>query len=126
MGKKILIVDDEKKMLNDLQKKLTSEGYEVSTEETAKGGLARAKDFLPDVIFLDILLPDMDGPEVAQLLQNDSTLKTIPLVVMSGIVTGKDGTRKSEVKVGGVNYRALGKPFTYRDLEEEIEYVCGP
>lgn len=125
MGKKILIVDDEKEMLNDLQKRLISEGYDVSAEETARGGLARAKDFFPDVIFLDILLPDMDGSEVAQLLQNDSTLNTIPVVFMSGIVTGEDGSRQSEVKVGGITYRALGKPFTFGDLVEEIEYACG-
>ena len=124
MGKKILIIDDEKEMLNDLQEKLAAEGHDVSAEETAKGGLARAKDFSPDIIFLDILLPDMDGAEVAQLLQNDSTLNTIPVVFMSGIVTGEDGSRQSEVKVGGVTYRALGKPFTYGDLVKEIEYAC--
>ena len=126
MGKKILIIDDEKKMLTALEKRLKADGHTVAVEETAKGGLRRAKTLIPEIIFLDILLPDMDGSEVAQLLQNDAVLHTVPIVFLSGIVTDAQGGRHSEVKVGGLTYRALGKPFTYGELLEEMEYIFGP
>ena len=126
MPKKVLIVDDEKEMLEALNTKLTADGYEVSVEPTARGGLMSAKKFKPDIIFLDILLPDMDGSEVAQLLQNDPEVKSIPVVFLSGIVTGAQGQQQSEVKAAGMTYRALGKPFTYGDLMNEMEYIWGP
>jgi len=84
MSRKILVVDDEATVLDVVVKKLVEQGFEVISALTGKGGFDKAKIYLPDLILLDILLPDMEGPEVARLLQSDESTKKIPIIFLSG------------------------------------------
>lgn len=83
MAKKILIVEDEEIILDLLQKKLTTEGYQVSVARDGEEGLKVMREIKPDLILLDIIMPKMGGFEVMEAMQKDVELKKIPVVVVS-------------------------------------------
>ncbi len=78
--KKILLVDDEQDVLLMLEKRFAAEGYSVITADNGERAISLAKFQKPDLIVLDVQMPDMDGGEVAFKLKEDSTTKDIPVV----------------------------------------------
>jgi len=83
MPKKILIIEDETIMLDLLRRKLTSEGYEVSSAKDGEEGLSKMKEGGVDLVLLDIIMPRMGGLEVMEKMQEDNELKKIPVIVIS-------------------------------------------
>lgn len=83
MAKKILIIEDEEILLNLLQKKLTREGYEVSTAKDGDIGITKIRETKPDLILLDVMMPKMNGFEVMEELVKDKELKDIPVIIIS-------------------------------------------
>jgi CheY-like chemotaxis protein len=120
-AKIILVVDDEKEVLDWLEKKLSSEAYVVLMALTAKEALEKARRHKPDLILMDIVLPDMEGSEVVRILANDSLTAHIPVIFMSGIVSKEDEHTQIELNVGGRLYRAVSKPFEFEELLKEIQ-----
>lgn len=121
--KRILIVDDETKMLEAIEKKLTADGFEVLLAATGQEADERILQYPPDLILMDIVLPDMEGSDIVKRLQNDPAFRTIPIIFLSGIISRENGRRWSTVKVGGWEYRALAKPFSYRELRDLIDDI---
>ncbi len=120
-AKIILVVDDEKEVLDWLEKRLSSETYVVLVALTAKEALEKARRHKPDLILMDIVLPDMEGSEVVRILANDSLTAHIPVIFMSGIVSREDEHAQIELNVGGRLYRAVSKPFDFEELLKEIQ-----
>jgi len=119
--KKILVVDDEEEILGLIDKALSAEGYEVATAETAVDAMNKARTMSPDLILIDIVLPDMEGPEVVRRLSEDPLTERIPAIFLSGIVTrDSKNDAASEVRVGERLYRALSKPFSSQELMVEV------
>ncbi len=86
-GKSILLVDDEQDVLDSLSFFLSRNGYSVSVASSGTEGLRLAKENLPHLIVLDLMLPDIDGSDVAvELLQNPAT-KNIPIVFLTSVFT---------------------------------------
>ena len=83
MAKKILLIEDEKIMVNLLEKKLTREGYDVSVAWDGEEGLAKMKESKPDLILLDIIMPKIGGFEVMEEVSKDKELKKIPIIIIS-------------------------------------------
>jgi len=83
MPKKILIIEDEKLMLDLLQRKLTKEGYEISVARDGEEGIRVIKEVKPNLILLDIIMPKMGGFEVMEEMNKDKELKKIPVIVIS-------------------------------------------
>lgn len=83
MAKKILLIEDEKIMINLLEKKLTQEGYEVKVAPNGEEGLEMMKEEKPDVILLDIIMPKMGGFEVMEEMNKYPELKKIPVIIIS-------------------------------------------
>ena len=83
MAKKILLIEDEKIMVNLLEKKLTREGYDVSVARDGEEGLAKMKESKPDLILLDIIMPKIGGFEVIEEVIKDKELKKIPIIIIS-------------------------------------------
>ena len=83
MAKKILLVEDEKIMINLLQKKLTQEGYNVRVAVNGEEGLKAMREEKTDIVLLDIIMPKMGGFEVMEEMGNDPELKEIPVVIIS-------------------------------------------
>lgn len=120
-AKIILVVDDEKEVLGWLEKRLSGEAYVVLMALTAKEALEKARRHKPDLILMDIVLPDMEGSEVVRILAGDSLTAHIPVIFMSGIVSKEDEHAQIELNVGGRLYRAVSKPFEFEELLKEIQ-----
>jgi len=83
MLKKILIVEDEELILALIKKKLSREGYEVSSAEDGVKGLEKMKEVKPDLILLDVMMPKMGGFEVMEEMNKTPELKRIPVIIIS-------------------------------------------
>ena len=121
-SKKILVVDDEEELLELVAKTLTNEGFEVTTVTTAEDAMDQARAIVPDLILIDIILPDMEGPEAVRALSEDPLTGNIPVIFLSGIVTRIEerGGVATDVRVGNRLYKALSKPFSSQELMIEV------
>ena len=117
--KKILIVDDEEKILELLEKKLSIERFGVVTATRGQEAVEKATAYLPDLILMDIMLPDLDGAEAVRMLKDNASTANIPIIFLSGIAP-KESDGKSWINVGGDRYQALAKPFSFEDLMQEV------
>jgi len=81
--KSVLIVDDEESLVNVLTKKFTEEGIEVLTALNGREGLEVALEKHPNVILLDIMMPEMDGFDVMRHLQEDEWGKNVPVILLT-------------------------------------------
>jgi two-component system, OmpR family, response regulator len=121
--KKILVVDDEASMTRMLRRNLESTGkYEVRTENSGEAAVAAARAFHPDFILLDVMMPGVDGGEVASRLKDDKALANIPVVFLTAIVQ-KDEAAPTGSNIGGCEY--LAKPVKTEDLLACIEKHLG-
>jgi len=123
MSKKILIVDDEPDVLDTVSARLERDGYDVVVANRGRDGLIRARAHLPDIVLMDIVLPDMDGAEAVKELHDHPATVGIPVVFLSGIIANEADGKSTEITVGGRSYDALGKPFTYLQLRDKIEKI---
>ncbi len=83
MAKKILLIEDEKTMVNLLKKKLIREGYDISVAWDGEEGFEKIKEIRPDLILLDIVMPKVDGFGVMEKIAKDKELKKIPIIIIS-------------------------------------------
>jgi two-component system alkaline phosphatase synthesis response regulator PhoP len=117
--KKILVVDDEEDILHFLELVLGEKGYEVMTAVGGQEALTRAHIEKPDLILLDIMMPQMDGWEVLKLLRIDEETATIPVAMLSARTEARD--RVQGLQEGAVDY--ICKPFSLQELLGKIEAV---
>ena len=108
MPEKILIVDDEPDIVNLLDYHLTKEGYLTKTAQNGKEALDVAKDFQPDLVLLDLMMPEMDGFEFAEKLRENMDWLDIPVVV----ITAKDLTSEDHNRLKG-NVEAIMQKGSY-------------
>ena len=114
---KILIVDDEIDTLLPLQKSLEVEDYLIVGASNGPEALIKVKTEIPDLIILDLMMPEMDGYEVCEKLKNDPLTKNIPVIIL----TAKDAVRD---KVKGLDIGAddyVTKPFNLNELKARIK-----
>ena len=86
----ILLVDDDASFLEILSLKLSSEGFRIETAHDGKEGLARARELKPDLIILDMKMPNMDGGDVLQAMHADPSIKDTKAIFLSGIVSADE------------------------------------
>ncbi len=116
-GSKVLIVDDSKTICTMLKKMMQQNQYLASTAETGEDGLKSALTEKPDLIFLDIVLPKMNGFEVLRKLRKNSVTKDIPVIMMSGNHQATEIFYAS--RIGADDF--LKKPFSRYELFFRIE-----
>jgi len=99
---KILVVDDEEDILELLKFKLSKEGYQVMCAASGEEALRCVRSETPDLIVLDLMLPGMDGIEVARELKNDFHTKNIPIVMLTakGRQSCAEGKKGPRIKPG--------------------------
>ena len=115
--KKILIVDDETDMVEMETMRLKASGYEVAAAYDAHSGLKKAREWAPDLIILDVMLPEMDGYQVCYALKKDTKCHGIPIILVSA-VDRKYDTDLGQ-KVGADFY--FTKPFEPSALLEKVK-----
>lgn len=117
MAKKILVVEDEKDILNLIRRVLLRENYTVICAETGEEAFQELYDKGPDLLLLDINLPDISGWEICKKIRKDPLFKNIPIIML----TIRSST---EDKVKGLNLGAddyIPKPFSPKELLARIK-----
>ena len=114
--KTILIVDNEVEVLRVLERMLSIAGYSVIEATSGRDAIMIAKDMCPDLVILDILLPDMSGGEIANILQNDSPTRDIPIIFLTGLLTKEEAKERSVAQ----GRRFIAKPFNPNEVLDEI------
>lgn len=119
---KILIIEDDRYILKMYQLKLSLEGYTVDIAENGKDGVEKVKEFMPDIILLDILMPEMDGFEVLKIVKGETETKDIPILIMSNL--GQEDHIQKGMALGAVGY-VVKSQFTPSKVVEKIKEVIG-
>ena len=117
MSKKILIVDDEKDILELLDYHLTKEGYKTMKAFNGKDALKIAKDFLPDLVLLDLMMPEMDGIETCIEFREDNILKGTLIAILTA--RAEDYSQIAGLNAGADDY--INKPIKPRVLISRIK-----
>lgn len=117
--KKILIVDDEAQ-ITDMAKAILEETglYEVCRESRASRAMATAKAFHPDLVLCDIVMPEMEGPQVANVLRSDESCRNVPIVFLTSLVTDEE-IKPGGGAIGGFPY--ISKPIRADELIRRVE-----
>jgi CheY-like chemotaxis protein len=118
--KKILIVDDEKDVLSVLERGLAAEGYSVVKAENGEDALAIAENEQPDAVILDVLMPDMDGGEVARRLRKMPETSHIPVIFLTGMFPKRSESEQGRLVAG---CKMFDKPYDILKLITAIEEV---
>jgi CheY-like chemotaxis protein len=116
MQKRVLIVDDNENNLTLEKDLLEVAGFEVFISENASAGIAIAKKETPDVIIMDVRLPDLRGTEAARILRQDKTTRDIPIVFVTASVMAEGREAVSAISNSGF----IGKPINTRTFAKEI------
>jgi DNA-binding response OmpR family regulator len=120
--KKVVVVDDDTVLLNLMKVRLTHAGYAVLTADGGKKGLELIKRERPDLVILDLIMPDMDGSAVAAKLKEDSLLAKTPVFFLTGLVSESE-TTETDHAIGG--RRFIAKPFDAAELVAMIKDAVG-
>ena len=118
MSKKILIVDDELDIVMVLSARLREHGYETPYALNAKQAFLEIEKHKPDLIILDIMLPDMGGDAIASKLKEDPQTRKIPVIFLSALQTKKEEHSQDGFIGGNV---VLAKPFEMDILLKKIK-----
>lgn len=117
--KKILLAEDDKFISLAYLDGLKRAGYEVEHAKNGKEALEKAKSFLPDLIFLDIIMPEMNGFEALEEIKKDESLKNIPVIVLSNL--GQDTDIKKGKELGAIDY-LIKANFSMAEVIKKIEF----
>src|SRR5215470_4355725 len=115
---RILIVDDNPRFSQSVRRILQQSGqYVACVENDAASALETARSFKPDLVLVDLIMPQMDGAEVAAQIESDWALHGVPIVFVTGLVT-PDEARNGQ-RIDG--HRAVSKPISSSDLLNVVE-----
>ncbi|HEY2421398.1 MAG TPA: response regulator transcription factor [Neobacillus sp.] len=113
---KILLVDDEKRIIEVLEAYLEREGYEIHSADNGIDALKKAKTLSPDLIILDLMLPDISGEEVCRLVRKESD---VPILMLTARTSEDD--RINGIVMGADDY--LTKPFSPREVVVRVQAI---
>ncbi|HNW81917.1 MAG TPA: response regulator transcription factor [bacterium] len=116
---KILLVEDEEDILNLMKYNLEREGFKVDGAASGEMALRIARETIPDIILLDLMLPGMDGLDVCRILKNDKNTQRIPIVMVTA--KGEDSDVVTGLELGAEDY--ITKPFSPKVLVARIKTV---
>ena len=119
-GKRILCIEDEPEMIDLIRLILVRRGFEVIGAAGGKAGIKEVREHLPDLVLLDLMMPDMDGWEVYQQMKADESTRHIPVIVVTAKAQSID-------KVLGLHIAKvddyISKPFSPQELMNSVENV---
>jgi two-component system, cell cycle response regulator len=115
-GARILVVDDVPDNVEILDARLSSRGYEVVTATNGEEALARVREAPPQLILLDVMMPGMDGHEVARRIKADPEIPFIPIILVTALTEAEDVVQGLE---SGADDH-ISKPYNFRELEARV------
>lgn len=117
--KKILIADDNENIREALTYLLEDEGYNLVLAKDGADTLKKVKEFRPDILFLDIMMPEMNGYEVCQVVKNDADLKKTYVIMLTA--KGQVAEQERGKEVGADEY--IVKPFSPMEILNKIKNI---
>lgn len=116
---RILIVDDEPNIVLALELLMKKEGYEVQSAADGERAVLAAREFHPDLILLDIMLPAMDGYAVCQSIRSDALLKDVSIIMLTA--KGREVEKEKGLALGADHY--ITKPFSTRQVVMKVREI---
>ena len=120
-SKKILIVDDEQDIVETLKFILEAQGYTCFCAYNGEDGLNQAKEIMPDLIILDVMMPKINGYKISRLLKYDNKYKNIPIIMVTARSQEQDKLIGEET---GVN-EYISKPFELDEILSVVKKYLG-
>lgn len=117
--RKILVVDDEEDVTDLLEYNLKSSGYEVKVINDPLLIMGTARNFQPDLILLDIMMPELNGLQICRMLRADNTMKQVPVIFLTA--RGEAEDRVKGLETGADDY--ICKPFDIREVVLRVQSV---
>ena len=114
---RVLIVDDEPNIVLALELLMKKEGYEILSVDDGQKAFDAVREFRPDLIILDIMMPRMDGYEVCQRIRADESLKDIQVVMLTA--KGREAEKEKGLALGADLY--VTKPFSTREVMMKVK-----
>jgi CheY-like chemotaxis protein len=122
--KRILVIDDEPSVTRTMKVNLERTGaYTVQTENRASQAVETARQFVPDLVLLDVMMPEMDGGDVAAAIESDPALEDVPIVFLTAILSQKEAGGQG-IESGGRTF--VAKPVDLNSLIQCIEHNTAP
>lgn len=119
--RKILVVDDEPFILKSLTFVLKKEGFQVESATNGVEAMETIQKGRPDLVFLDIMMPKMNGLEVCQWIRQDPLLRDIYVIILTA--KGQEADREKGLKIGADEY--MTKPFSPSFVVKRIKEILG-
>lgn len=119
MNTNILVVDDEEHIVELLKFNLEMQGYNIEVSYDGLDAFIKARDLNPDLILLDRMLPNIDGLEVLKKIREDSSIKNIPVIMLTAKTMEKD--KIEGLEVGADDY--ISKPFSIQEVLARVKAV---
>jgi phosphate regulon transcriptional regulator PhoB len=117
---RVLVVEDERDVAELLRYNLSRDGYDVVVAATGTDAVKQAHEARPDVVLLDIMVPQLNGWEICRRLKQDAETRAIPVIMVTGRV--EEGDKVLGFEVGADDY--VTKPFSFRELLARIRAVA--
>jgi DNA-binding response OmpR family regulator len=117
MAKKVLIVDDEPNIVLSLEFMMKKEGFEVAVASDGDAALEKVASFAPDLVLLDVMMPNKSGYEVCQILRADPAQTNLKIVMLTA--KGRETEVAKGVALGADAY--VTKPFSTKDLVAQVK-----
>lgn len=118
--KTVLIVDDEQDIVETIKYVLEAQGYKCICAYDGEDGLKKAKDTIPDMMILDVMMPNINGFKISRLLKFDSKYKNIPIMMLTARSQAEDKLIGEET--GADIY--MTKPFDIEELVSNVKKLC--
>lgn len=118
-AKKILVVDDETDVTELLAYTLKAKGFTVETLNDPNRSIGLARTFLPDLVILDVMMPDLNGIQICRMLRADPKLKKVPVVFLTA--KAEESDRIQGLEIGADDY--LCKPFSTKELVLRVQTI---
>ena len=114
--RRVLVVDDEERMVRFIRMNLEHDGFQVSEAFNGKQAIQRLRDVNPDLLLLDVMMPDLDGFDVLEMIRE---ISTVPVIMLTA--KGEEDDRVRGLELGADDY--VSKPFSPRELVSRVKAV---
>lgn len=120
---KILIIEDDRYISKMYQLKLSLDGFDVQVADNGRVGIDKVKEFRPDIVLTDILMPELDGFEVIKMIKAEEELKSIPILIMSNL--GQEDHIQKGLELGALGYIVKSQYTPSRVVDKIKEILAG-
>ena len=122
MNRSVLLVDDEPNIVLSLEFLLKQAGYEVRVARNGEEALKAVAERAPDLVVLDVMMPNLDGYHVCETIRADAKLRSVRILMLTA--KSRDVEQEKARALGADDY--ITKPFSTRELVERVKTILGP